>query len=417
MGYFKKIIKKSNEQANNFNIAHLDMMCDVLSYFNLIDLNNELNMVFVRYFIKRANEARNINIREIENDLLNGVDAYTIALKYFQPLCVIEDIKNGNYDLDKNLIHSKLYVLRDVISNGDIDSIKRNNLIEFKESEDYVKFFTDGKTILNSLDKVKQVAHGNVVGGNVYINLKKAAEMLWGDDYTVGMMWRIKTKNIYGVKIKTTKNIKGVVYNKEDILRAKENSINYIFNKDVKKKLDLEQYKRNRLYTPFKLFKINTYDDTDMITKQTAIDVIELSHKVKERDHIGYTKYILKMLKEYNLKYCFINEIIFKYIFYVNSSYTLKAIEEKSIFGIKLPNNVWKTNSIKTSLLIEIIEESLKYGLIKHINKYANPNLRRKEKDNFKKYIIGRVLIRKDKVKEYCKAVNCDYVKVKKYYT
>lgn len=326
---------------------------------------------------------KTIPMNDIHNDLKNGIDKYTISIRYIQPLCVIEDIINGCMYKEYGISYSKFYTIKDVV-----DLIRKDGCRNITNTNAYLIDNTDIHKFINNKGSV-YAGTGKELIEKFVITLPKEKDgscvsVYKGEIYVIGhqaaMITGLKTirlKNIVNnnvivndFKVRTIENNGIVKYNKSDLLSAKNNQIMFINKSDFPSYYKLTIAKRAAInnLNSFIFGKVKNINYSKTIHKGEIADLlftIELYHKPL----LDRLEYYLGILKSTNLTHIPGN-ISGLLLGYNNVNYFLYMLKDLKWYGIEPvrrsgmdfniePEDIENDCSIKTTKLISIIKAKI----------------------------------------------------------
>lgn len=321
---------------------------------------------YVRFFICYIKKGIDFNIDNIKLDLLNNIPINTIALKYFEPIEVIEEIKN-NIDKDILILNNKFYTYDELAIIFNINNCTVAHNAHLKKSkitcENSRSGFWSGKDVNDKIGIVLKVKNSDTttLDGVELIKLTALSENI--NIPMATLIRRIKNKlKIFGV-------LTELIQEKDD-LSAKNR--NYYINKDDYKKIikNKKYYiKIDRNTISNKTMGRATFNGFLLYFNILNNKTLDLNHSYSRKENIVKLKEIEKnyfnnyklyidTLYEY-IKKSKINTYNYNSIIYITGYYTSKKILNK-IFGIK-------DNSINKDTVLKILNH-VKMGS----NKYKN---------------------------------------------
>lgn len=280
---YKDFNKNNSKDASMYVMKILNDMLNTLDYFNLVNKNN-VSTIDYAYWSKQCKKGEDLNIELVKLDLLNGMDIYSISLKYFQPIEVIKEIKENKIDKNFNIIPSKLYTIKMLteifgLNYWDRRSLNNINTEGFYNNYDVnknTKFFS-GKFVLDNLHCFNNKTIKLDSTGNKYISERQASIMLRGTK--TNRLIIDGDEKVFGIKIRTKEfgKVKGFLLS--DCQEALKNKKYYTKRNSIDSYNKLEEHKKNYVRAEY----IKKYGKTlkgTYIPKEEAIFIDKLSKNI-----------------------------------------------------------------------------------------------------------------------------------------
>lgn len=319
--------------------------------FNLSEetiYNTDLNLLF---FVKYLNTKKEFDIDKIKLDIIKGENLLTLALRYFEPLDVIEEIKNRIKE-NNIILNNKLYTASElgvVFNMSRAAIISNKSLIKINSNSERTKIkFWLGSDISNAHLDILHNSRGNDkinINNNTVVSLSKINKLL-SDDLKYPMERINKGLKVFGVLIEYEKTTNGKsVYVKEDVYNSIVSNRKYYTNiktvKDITNSLDkntlssLANYYLILYNKPFNL--TFTY-----CKKESAINFLNI-YNTYNKDFRMYIDNVINTIKTKNTKTYNLTTVL--------SALTL-------VSRLKIIKNEFNitTNNVSKSIILKVIE-------------------------------------------------------------
>lgn len=317
-------ILETEKFDNNFNKTSLYnkvmliMLRKVFSeYFFISEDNIYKTRTYVIFFNSLICKKENINIEKIKLDIYNKIPILTLAVKYLEPIEVIEEIKE-NIDKDISILKNKIYTSIELSSIFNLHSttITANKILNktcIKNNNGSIIFWL-GHILHKNLDDIAK----NSSLGNMSTNLVPLKKLYKHIDLDPsGIREKIKKGNkLFGVDLTYAYNGKSskskiTFIKKEDYEKILYNKKFYIKIEDVKKEINVVSTTEKAIINNYYDFIYN--DKIELrevwVKKETISKLLEIINLYKNRYH-SFIDNLYQYIKQHKDKNFIVKDIL-----------------------------------------------------------------------------------------------------------
>lgn len=369
MKIFNTEFLKRNRHIDEYRLVHLDQMVPVLTYFNLIDINNVTNADFC-YLTRAMARGKDLDVDELKYDIeINKINKYTAALKYFQPLEVVEDIIENRYCKKTKIVYSKIYKMRHItklIGSNDFKNYallsEKKGFVKYK-SKDKLFWYATGKVMLENMDILNNQKFRIDNIGDTYISLTKASAMIL--DVKHRGLFTNGTTSVFGIEINSKMIRNRKVYSVSDCKLALLNKKYYILRNELELLNKIKVIDRQTLGVVTNLFIKNNVLACKWIHKDIAIKINNLALAMYNNDHDQVNKIIIGLVKEHIKNNPEDNTVLIvdsvAKILKISHTALRRILTEGKIFNVKAGLLDNKTTNINNKKILKILEAKGEY--------------------------------------------------------